>query len=144
MLNLVEQAQLFEERYLVNNDNTFEALNAWIDDANKLCARYQTRLAKSESLTACLTKQLPKNLDDRRVVKFMDATYKSKYIKQALADIDDRMVRSAVQNSLDESLAQNKLVYKYFDLLSSGQRSKVRVLCNMIWSNLYSEEVNDA
>lgn len=136
-MSITESNQLFESQYLNNTDNIFEAINHYASDANKLCNQTQNRLNKSEALTSILTKKLPDDISKRRVVEIAEHTYADKYIKQALADIDDGNIRKHVYESLIQSQYTSNLVYVYGSGLSSSEKSRIRILCNMIWSSLY-------
>lgn len=139
-MSLEGQQKLFEEKYGSRTDNAFEAINMWVEDSRKVVTASARRVSYAEALSACLTDMLPSNLAHRKVVKLIESQYATKYTQEAAALIDDADVRRSVIASIAESQEQNNLVYKYLDVLTPGQRSRVRINCNLIWYNLYPEK----
>lgn len=139
-MSLDKANKLFQSKYMDSQNNVFDAINMWVNDATKLKSQYQGRLSSSESLTSCLTSSLPQNIDRRIVVKDSEQLYISRYIKEALTQIDDKDVKLSVLQTLNKSRSENNLTFIYLDILTDSQRSRVRVLSRLIWYNLYPEK----
>lgn len=139
-MGLDKANRLFRSKYMDSQNNVFDAVNMWAHDATKLEAQYQGRLSSSESLTSCLTSNLPQDIDRRKIVRDSEQLYISRYIKEALTQIDDKDVRLSVLQTLNKSMSENNLTFIYLDILTDSQRSRVRVLSRLIWYNLYPEK----
>lgn len=139
-MNLVEQYDKFLEIY--PQDNIFSSINSWVDDSKKLQVKTSNRLSDSEALSACLTGELPKNLRNRRIVTYAEASYELRYIKEVVSQIDDNKVKYSCLQSLYKSKQAKNLIYVYPVPLTKYQKSRVRVICRLVWYNLYPKEVS--
>ena len=141
--NLVDQYKLFEDKYLHNTDNVFEAINSMCEDANKLHSQYGGIISHKECLTSVLTESLPEDLEKRKLVATANNRYMQSYIDNALAEVDDIRVKSSVQITLKVSQVNKNLVFQYLQNLTKSQKARVRILSRVIWNNLYVKgEVN--
>jgi len=136
-LSLLESNKLFEDKYLSENENIFEAINIWSNDSEKLKAKYQNRLSSNEALSAILNGNLPDNLDRRIMVRDSEKRYADRYIQEALTQIDDYDIKVSVSQSMSCSRSENHLVFVYLDSLTEAQKARVRVISRLIWYNLY-------
>ena len=141
-MNLVDSNRLFEDQYLSQTSNTFEAINMWVKDSKQIEAKYQNRLSSNESLSSALTQKVPDNLDRRKLVKDVESQYIDRYIREALSQIDDKDVRISVLQTLNHSRLEKNLVFVYLDILSDFQKSRVRIISRLIWYNLYPKKGN--
>lgn len=141
-MNLVDSNRLFEDQYLSQTSNTFEAINMWVKDSKQIEAKYQNRLSSNESLSSALTQKVPDNLDRRKLVKDVESQYIDRYIREALSQIDDKDVRISVLQTLNRSRSEKNLVFVYLDILSDFQKSRVRIISRLIWYNLYPKKGN--
>lgn len=139
-MNLKKQNDLFEKKYLSKTDNVFEAVNMLSQDAYAIYHTYEGKLLKSECLTCAITGRLPENISKRKTLLEIEATYRSKYIREALCEIDDIDVRKSVFVTLNTSIENKFLSYRYLSGMSDGQKARVKVISNMIWYNLYQEK----
>lgn len=129
--------ELFYKTYYEESGNIFEAINNWADDANRIAYQTQGKLSKSECLDGCLTSTLPKDYKKRKRVVDAEVEYIENFIHKALSEVDDNKVKTCVIKTLDCSRNTHNLTYFYDDDLTSGQRSRVRILSRMIWYSLY-------
>ena len=134
---LGESNKLFNSRYMTQTSNTFEAINLWIKDSNNLKQQFDTRLSDKECLQSCLTGRLPEDIVTRRLVRNSSKRYIDRYIDAELSQIDDILVRKSVSSSLKRSRDLNNLVFEYHDKLTSSQKSRVRIICKLIWFNCF-------
>lgn len=136
-MSIVDRNKEFQNQYIANCDNVFEALNSYSRDALELKENSDGKLSDSECLSCIVTDKLPDNLKHRIKVEVAETEYIKNYIYKALADVDDVKVKRCVIVSLATSRKHHNLTYQYQHGLSDGQKSRVRVLCNMIWYSLY-------
>ena len=136
-MSLVDKNELFQTIYMVDTDNTFEALNNWSRDANKLCTQYRNCISNAEALSSTLTNTFPQDLEYRKIVADVENKYVDRYINEVLSQIDDVKVKASVLKTLSHSRGIKDLEFIYLNELSESQRSRVRILCRMIWGNLY-------
>lgn len=135
-MNVLEQNIEFEKQYTSKCKSTFEAINMWANDANKLNEKYQGRLEPCECLETALTGELPDDFDDRQLVKLCEVRYVYKYIQAELDQIDDEAVKVSVKFSIEAIIFSKNLVFKYRETLSEGQKARVRIITRMLWNNL--------
>lgn len=64
--------------------------------------------------------------------------YESKYIKEMFMYIDDKEIKDAVYDSFYDSKKNCNLIYVYNEITDENQKSRVRILTRMLWSNLVS------
>lgn len=140
ILSLDKENVLFENKYLDQTDNVFEAINTWYDESCKLNSKYQGRLLDSEALSYSLIDKIPDDVNCRKFVKFSESSYKFKYIEEALNQIDDKDIKLAVNKSLYKSIKEKNLVFDYLKILTEAQKARVRIICRMVWYNLYPKK----
>lgn len=135
-MNVIDQNIAFQNKYESKCSSTFEAINKWADDANKLNDKYQGRLEPCECLETALTGELPDDFDNRQLVKLCEVRYVYRYIQAELTQIDDEAVKVSVKFSIEATIFDKNLVFKYRNNLSEGQRARVRIITRMLWNNL--------
>lgn len=139
-MSLDEQYKLFDAAYASSCENIYEAVNNFAQDARSAQKEHNDKLSNSESLTYVLTKVLPDTFMLRSFVKDAPNRYAFRYVREVTSQIDDPDVRVSVIASMIFSFKQNNLTYKYLLNLSKSQRDRVKIICKMIWYNLYPEE----
>lgn len=137
---LDDYSKKFFESYMAEEDNIFAAINEYSSNARKLRSSYQNRISDAESLDSVLDGKLPDNLDDRKLIANVEFNYITSYIDSVLADIDDKNIKESVKRSLNESIFSKNLKYLYTEDLSESEKSRVRIICKMVWSNLFIKE----
>lgn len=137
-MSLDKDYELFQSKYLEDTDNVFEAINTWSKDARALKSQTQGRISNSEALSSALTDTLPKNLNERLSVPRAEYAYVIRYIKESLSQIDDKLVKGSVAQTLNTSMSRKHLVFLYLGNLSEAQKARVRIVSKLIWYNLYS------
>ena len=135
-MSLDKQLELFYSEY-GQDSNIFESINDWSRKANTLCEKSYNRLSKSESLSSILERKLPDDIDKRIPVQYSDSRYVNKYIKEATTYIDDVDVKRSVINSMYISTKKSNLLFVYVGGLTNSQKSRVRIICRMIWNDLF-------
>lgn len=141
-MSIYELNNKFDDIYLSGTDNIFEAINTYANDANNLKQVYHNRISSSEALNSVLTNELPENINKRRLVAETEFNYINVYIKEELSQIDDLRIRQSVQESLITSRDAHNLLFIYHSDLSLCERSRVRIICKMVWNNLYPKGVS--
>ena len=136
-MNLHEETKAFYDKYMNQTNNVFDAINLWVDESNSLNSKYLNKLSDAEALSSVLNGKLPENINNRKVVKEVEANYASRYIDEVLSEIDDNLIKISIMKSLDLSKLKKNLVFKYADGLSRAQKARVRIVCKLIWYNLY-------
>ena len=136
-MNLFNDSILYSEKY----GHTFEDLISYIEDSEKLKCTYDNKLNDSEALKYVLCDNVPDSVLKRKRIMDVENSYTQKYIRLALQDIDDKDVRLSVIQSLNISKIEKSLKYVYMKNLSKGQKSRVRILCKLIWYNIYTERI---
>lgn len=130
----------FKAKYCADGANPFEAINAWVDDAIGAYDANHGLLSGAESLNAALECGLPDDLVRRIPISDAHSNYVNRYVDLAMREVDDERIRRAVKSSIFISLRRESLTAVTLDDLSEGERSRVRVLCRMIWNNFYPKK----
>ena len=137
-MSLDDRNKEFIEKYLINTDNIYDAINQYIDDANELQRNSNNLISDSESLSIVLTDTYPKNYRYRKLYKEVEDSYVSRYIKSTLSEVDDVQLKHAVSYIVDASRLNRSLkldLFNDFDL-SEGQKARGRILSKIIWENI--------
>lgn len=134
---LLELNKEFESKYASAEPNMFDAINSMCEDAQRIRSEHGGLLSASESLNAAITGELPDDLGKRIPVDTAHCKYVSQYVETALCDIDDLDVRTSVKETMDKSIPLRRLSFQYEAGMSEGTRSRVRVICRLIWDNFY-------
>lgn len=132
--------RVFEDKYCENGMSPFEAINAWVGDAIDAYDSNHGLLSATESLNVALGCEAPESLDKRIPVSEAHSNYVRSYADLAVREVDDERVRHAVKASINLSLRKKTLTAAFLDGLSEGEKSRVRVLCRMIWNNFYPKK----
>lgn len=69
---------------------------------------------------------------------------KKSYINDRILYIEEKDIHDAVQESMQESTKAHHLIYKYNDIKDKYKKSRVRIICNMIWDELSQVDLVDA
>lgn len=139
-MNVIDQNKAFKDKYEYRFSSTFDAVNAWADDAIALNRKYEGRVDPNECLDIALTNELPDDFSSRRLVKLSEIRYVARYIQAELDQIDDIKVKNSVKFSIEATIFNENLVFKYGIDLSDGQKARARIITRMLWSNLCNKK----
>ena len=117
----------------------YAAINWVAELANRIYDEYCGHLSKAEILSWILDEKKPENL--------ALAKYRAKYsgIDKFQSETDylnyvaDRAVVLSVRETLNNAISRKNLTYIYLGDLEEFQKSRIRVISNMIWARIKEE-----
>jgi len=115
----------------------YAAVNHIAKQARKLEESYDNKILSSEALTWVMTGEEPKILSVLKNIDKKRLTDEIRTMEEYLIYIDDLDVRYAVQDSIEKSISHKHLSYTYNNVEDDPRKARIRVLCNMIWQNIY-------
>ena len=127
----------FSKKYLDDDCDIFAGILNWCEDSRKLQRDSYNCLDVSESLSTCLSGKLPRNFKSRKSLDVVNREYARKYIEEVLCYVYDKDVENSVIRSLMVSKKKGKLTFNYIPGLDFGQKSRVRILCRVLWNDLF-------
>lgn len=118
----------------------FDAIHIISNRARKLSDSVEGVIQQSEALSWAVTDKKPKNLKHRTSVRELnnliyhpESYYKEQYLEDLLTEVEDFYVRESVRESFQLSTESGHLNYRYINGISDENKSRVRILTNMVW-----------
>ena len=100
-------------------------------------------VSESEALTWVITGVEPKQVSIWRNQKSIKIDKALVYAQDRLMYVEDTAVRLAAERSIELSRSCGHLIYRYKGLQNQYQKSRVRVLCNIIWDEMKKIDTYD-
>lgn len=119
--------------------NVFRATNLVANLARELANRYDNLILYSEAIHWVLTGEKPNILGEDNKVKYKFRSKKKLPHVDILCNIDDPIIKSAVQSSFTKSKKLGHLTYVYNNISDEYEQARVRILSRMLWYK-YDEE----
>ncbi len=133
---MLNNQRYFEEK-TKQLGSIYAAVNHIAKKARNLEECYDNKILSSEALTWVMTGEEPKILSVLKDIDKKRLTDEVRTMEEYLIYIDDMDVRYAVQDSIEESINHKYLTYQYGLIDDEPRKARIRVLCNMIWQNIY-------
>lgn len=112
--------------------NSFEAIRIISNCGRLLAEGYNNRITHSQALNWVVTGTIPNCLLQSNSKVTLELDRVSNIISDNLEYVDDKDIRISVNRTIIDYLETRHLVYQYQEALDDFQKSRVRVLCNMI------------
>lgn len=120
---------------LESANNIYLSIQNIVHDARNILKDSDYKMLHSEALTCAIHGIKP---DKSKYINVDDA-YECNYIKNMFCNIEDKEVCDAVYDSYYDSKSAKHLIYVYNNINDEPRRSRVRILTNMLWYELYSQ-----
>lgn len=112
--------------------NSFEAIRIISNCGRLLAEGYNNRITHSQALNWVVTGNIPSCLFREDSSTTLELNRVLSVISDNLEYVDDKDIRTCVNRTIIDYLETRHLVYQYQESLDDFQKSRVRVLCNMI------------
>lgn len=142
MTNYFEQHALFE-KYVKALGSKFAAVVYVSKLARQRAKSVDNCILESEALSWVLTGVEPKAVAIWRTRKNKKEELAKVYAKDRLMYVEDIDVRSAVEDSIDESIKGSHLIYLYNNVRDKDRQARVRILSRMIWDEMMLIDIED-
>lgn len=116
--------------------SVYGAVNHVAKTARKLAAECDEQILDSHALSWAITGVKPELSKCRKPIKLeslSNAMTSAEYLEDILCYIDDNDMRTSVMESYRCSITCGHLIYFYTEGLDESQKSRVRILTNMVW-----------
>ena len=112
---------------LCNQIGSYNAVIQLATEARTICKSLPHRIFDSTALDYVARGEMPnpKDFPDHRLDR----------VREYLLYVDDIEIKSAVIHSYEESLKKNNLVYQYQNVSDEPNKSRVRVIMNILWDS---------
>ena len=119
--------------------NRYSATMCLADGARTLLDRYNNQLLESEAITWLLTGDRPTHLREtpKRRKRY---NWRKAWATDRLSDVLDTEVKTAVIQTLRESMKYEDLEFCYCAIMDVERQARVRILSRIIWTAIQQEE----
>lgn len=129
-----------DEFYTLMNSGRFDTVyeaTVWVaQEARKKANSVDNLVLQSEAINWVLTGKEPPMLEVIRNIRKERKPIAVEYLEDVLKLVDDDGVKYSVKVSISESKKENHLIYNYTDVNDEYRRTRIRVLCRMIWHHI--------
>ena len=115
--------------------STYAAINYISKSAREKSEELDYPILASEAISWVLTGEKP-NSKGR---KYENADANIHILDDILSGVDDLHIKESVRDTYFESMKAHHLIYCYHTNLNESEKTRVRILSNMIWYNIESE-----
>lgn len=124
-------------RYVSNFGSRFAAV-VYVSELARIHAkRAHNKILESEAISWVLTGDRPQILNDTKHIIRSRSRLKLDYVHDKLCCIDDIDIKDAVYTTLKYSVQSSHLIYLYNNVNDECRQSRVRVLSNILWDELF-------
>lgn len=134
---MLNNQKTFEDRCKRFGSDRYAATLSIAKQARQLEEKYENKILSSEALTWVVRGEEPKILKILEDIDKKRLSDEVRTMEEYLIYIDDMDVRYAVEDSIEKSLSDKHLIYVYNDVEDLPRKARIRILCNMIWQNIY-------
>lgn len=117
--------------------NRFEAISQLCALVRSCTLNEYPKLSDSEALVYTVTGAFPYDYDKRKTRDEAYLDWVNRCIDEFLSSIKSVDVADCVRSSIDSSLTSGHLIYIYHSISDEYVRSRIRVLCQMIWTKIH-------
>lgn len=122
--------------YIDKYKDPYIACNVLANSARNLCIDNLNCLSESEAISWILTNTPPKKLDKYLQYELHKESRMIEHLIDSLCYVDDKDIKACVGLSILNSIGEGHLIYEYRNIENEYLKSRIRILCNIIWNEL--------
>ena len=119
-----------------NGMNKFEAINYVSSYARRLTSCYKDNISHKEALSWICDGIRPKNID-KIEEKLNIEPFDPSNIGKFMPYVEEKEIYDAVSLSISQSTQNHHLIYNYNKIDDENKKSRIRILCNIVWEKLH-------
>lgn len=122
--------------YIQKHDDPYTACTVLANSARTLCINNLNCLSESEAISWILTNTPPRKLKKYLEYELHKESRMVQHLIDSLCYVDDKDIKLCVGLSILNSISAGHLIYEYRNIENEYLKSRVRILCNIIWNEL--------